>query len=40
MLGRARKLHEAVVKAREACNSVEVVEQHVGKSLLDFVIKG
>ena len=40
MLDRARKLHEAVVKAREAANSIEVTEQHIGKSLLDFVFNG
>lgn len=40
MLDRARKLHEAVVKAREACNTVEVEEQTIGKSILNFVFKG
>lgn len=40
MLDRARRLHEAVVKAREACNSIDVTEQHIGKKLLDFVFHG
>lgn len=40
MLDRARQLHEAVVKAREACNSGDVTEQHIGKALLNFVFNG
>jgi hypothetical protein len=40
MLDRVRQLHEAVVKAREAANSADVAEQHIGKRILDFVFKG
>lgn len=40
MLDRVRRLHEAVVKAREAANSADVTEQHIGKKLLDFVFNG
>jgi hypothetical protein len=40
MLDRARRLHEAVVTTREACNSIEATEQRIGRSLLDFVFKG
>lgn len=40
MLERVRKLHEAVVTAREQANSMEVTSRYVGKSILDFVFKG
>lgn len=40
MLDRVRQLHEAVVKAREAANSADVTEQHIGLALLDFVFNG
>ncbi len=40
MLDRARRLHEAVVTTREACNSIEATQQRIGRSLLDFVFKG
>jgi len=40
MLDRVRKLHEAVVKTREACNSIDVTEHHVGEAILNFVFKG
>ena len=40
MLDRARKLHEAVVKTREACNSIDVTEQRIGSEILNFVFKG
>lgn len=37
MLERVRKLHDAVVVAREQANSAEVKEMQIGKMLLSFV---
>lgn len=37
ILERVRKLHEAVVKAREEANSIEVSNTSVGKEIFDFV---
>jgi len=37
MLDRVRKLHEAVAKAREEANSIEVSNTSVGKEIFDFV---
>lgn len=37
MLDRVRKLHEAVVKAREEANSIEAPNVSVGKEVLDYV---
>lgn len=40
MLERVRNLHEAVVKAREEANGIEVVDVNVGESILKYVFDG
>lgn len=40
MLDRVRRLHEAVVMAREQANAIEVTEVRTGQAIIDFVFEG
>lgn len=39
MLDRVRKLHEAVLRAREAANAIDITDVKIGKPILDFVFE-